>query len=233
MKFDVNQWSTKLLYLLLATDIIFIILHIIYTYTGLIPTIDVYTPLSLDIDRGYSEIFQYIKEYWIALILILLGLQKRSLLYLSWSLLFFYLLLDDSIQIHEKLGLIIGNRLTLSSKFGLRPQDFGEFAVSAAIGLFFLIIIATTYRFSDSQPKQASRYLIAMLFILAFFGIFVDMLDMAIATPIIKSWLATIEDGGELICMSFITGFVFLLPERSHSRHAKSRRLVMTNHNLH
>ena len=111
MKLDIKNRSSLLLYLFLATDLIFIIVHIIYK-SNQVPSL-AYAYYSIEEDKGYAELFQYIKEYWIALLLGFLAVQKRSFVYLGWSLLFFYILLDDSVQIHEKLGIIISSQLAL------------------------------------------------------------------------------------------------------------------------
>lgn len=219
MKLDINRWSIKLLYLFLATDIAFIIIHLLNAYTDLIPTPRT-LPKALffiDVDRGYAEIYQYIKEYWIALLLGLVAVRKRSFLYFVWSLLFFYLLLDDSIQVHEKLGYVISKKSGFTGWFGLRANDFGEILVSTMVGLFFLIIIATAYRFGDRFSRQACRYLITMLFILAFFGIFVDLIHMVVKFPPLDHFFIIMEDGSEMVVMSLIAGFVFLLPDQLHS----------------
>jgi hypothetical protein len=97
----------------------------------------------------------------------------------------------------------------------LRAIDFGELIVSACVGLFFLICIATAHRFSDRSSKQDSRYLILMLFVLALFGIVVDMLHIALQSPYWEPSLALIEDAGEMIVMSFIAWFVFNISEGS------------------
>lgn len=219
MQLNLKSTSKKLLYLFLVTDIVFIILHLLHAYF-----INVYFPLysdtlsnldfSLEQDRGYGEIFQYIKEYWIAILLGILARQRRSILYLGWSLLFVYLLFDDALSIHETLGHIIADKLSLSAAFNLRARDFGELLVSAFFGLFFLILIGTVYRFSESTSRKASKYLIKMLLALAFCGIAVDMAHMAIKS--IPSFLLVIlEDGGEMVVMSLIAWFVFVLPDLS------------------
>ncbi len=211
MKLDVNNDSLRLFYLLLATDVVFIILHILYLFTGIISK----SYFSIEQDQGYAELFQYIKEYWIALVLGLLAIQKRSPLYLGWSLLFFYLLLDDSLKIHERLGGIISNELGLSPAFKLRAQDFGEIIVSACVGFFFLIFIAIAYRFGDRMSRETSRHLIMMLFALALFGIVVDLIHIIVLqSPSLEPLLALVEDGGEMLVMSVIAWFVFLLPKR-------------------
>lgn len=211
VKLDFKNSSKSLLYLLLATDVGFILLHILHAQLGLTSN----RSFSLEIDRGYAELFQYIKEYWIAVLLGVLAVQKRSILYSAWSLLFGYLLIDDFMSIHERLGEFISTRLAFLPALNLRAVDFGELVVSACIGLFFLIFLTTAYRFGDRMSRQASRYLIKMLFALAFCGIVVDMIHIAVKIELLEPLFVILEDGGEMLVMSFIAGFVFLLPERS------------------
>lgn len=210
MKADLSNWSTRILYLFLATDLVFISLHLIHIYSGVAPN----PSFSLETDGGYAEIFQYIKEYWIALVLGFLALRKHSATYLGWSLLFFYILLDDSLQLHEKLGYRLSQQFHFFSGFNLRAEDFGELIISGSVGLFFLIFIATAYRYSDSLSRKISRYLIRMLFALAVCGIVFDMMHTALNFRILRTILALLEDGGEMIVMSVIASFVFFLPER-------------------
>ncbi|HBB30897.1 MAG TPA: hypothetical protein DDZ80_13055 [Cyanobacteria bacterium UBA8803] len=210
MQLNLTKRSRRLLYLFLSADIAFIIVHLIHVYT---PFAESYH-YSIEADRGYGELFQYLKEYWIVIILGLLAFKKRSILYLSWSLLFFYVLLDDAIQIHEQLGMRLSDVFAFSPKFNLRAIDFGELLVSATVGLFFLIIISTAYRFGDRISKNSSRTLIVLLLALALFGIIVDMLHQAIAIPALHPLIGLLEDGGEHVIMSIIACFVFLLPDR-------------------
>jgi len=168
---------------------------------------------SLAKDRGYAEVFQYIKEYWIGLLFLYLAIKRRNFLYLSWSLLFGYLLLDDSFQIHEKLGSKVGSYFEFSPMLGLRAQDFGELIVSASFGSGFLGLIGLTYYFSDSSIKRTCRCLLVMLLVLVFFGIVMDMVDIMVKSPVWSPILGTVEDGGEMLIMSVIAWFVFLLPE--------------------
>ena len=206
MKLDLKDNSIRLLCLFLATDLVFIILHLFYLYTDFVSN----SAFSLAQERGYAEILQYIKEYWIALLFGVLAVRQRSVLYLGWSLLFFYLLLDDSLTIHETLAEIITERLGLQAVFNLRAVDVGEFLVSAGIGLFFLFFLAISYRFAKGIPRQTSKYLIIMLFALAVFGIAVDMLHSLLRFSLFwEPLLAMIEDGGEMVVMSVIAWFVY------------------------
>lgn len=221
MKLAVSNWLIRLFYIFLATDIGFMILHLIYAYSSL----SLNPAFSIEQDHGYAEIFQYLKEYWIVLLVCFIAVQTRSFLYLIWSLLFFYLLLDDFFLIHEKLGEFLGQELALSNWLNLRARDFGELAVSATVGLFFLICLAAAYRFGDRLFRQISKCLIVMLFALAAFGIVVDMIHIVFESSAIDPIFTIVEDGGEMIVMSVIACFVFLLSERLHSNIPKSRSL--------
>lgn len=207
LSFRLGNFATILLYLLIATDSVFILIHCVHQFSSLLPN-DLF---SLERDRGYSEIFQYIKEFWITLLLGFLAIQYRSILYFGWSSLFFYLLLDDSLEIHEKLGRWFSLQLGFSNLFGLRSNDFGELLVSGFMGLFFLILLSTAYRSSERSFRKSSKTLILLLVILAFFGIVGDVLHTLAKGSSANDFFGILEDGSELIVMSAIASFVFEL----------------------
>lgn len=210
MKIDFNNWSTRLLCLFFATDLVFIAIHLIHIYTSFAPSY----LFSIEEERSYADIYQYIKEYWIVIGLGFVLLRNYSALYLGWFLLFVYVLLDDTVQIHEHLGLMISKNLHFLPSFNLRPEDFGELIVSACFGLFFLIFIGTAYRFGARLSRKISRSLIKMFLVLALFGIVFDMIHAATGSAILQPILGLLEDGGEQVVMSVIAWFVLLLPER-------------------
>ncbi|MBW4538808.1 MAG: hypothetical protein KME43_06615 [Myxacorys chilensis ATA2-1-KO14] len=201
------------------TDICFIVLHIFFlldVWSDLYPDPSS-NPYSIETDRGFAEFFQYMKEYWCVLLLGLIVVKKRSPLYLSWMLLFLYLLIDDSTSFHEEVGLYISNSLGFIPLFGLRGQDFGEVLVTASVSLFLLGYIAIAYRLGDHLFRKASKYLIAMLFALAAFGVLLDLIH--IMAPVeFSGKLGLLEDGGEMIVMSAMTTFVFVLSEQVKSK---------------
>lgn len=225
VKLKPSSWGVKLLCLFLATDACFILIHVIHPLSTPIP-VDPYSSLySIEADKGYAEIFQYVKEFWIALLLSFVAVKKRSLLYISWSLLFFYLLLDDSIQVHERLGLFIADKLRFSAMLNIRPNDFGELLVSAVVGSLLLASIAVAYRFGDQFFRRTSKYLIAMLLALAGFGVIVDILHVITKHPKIHIFLGILEDGGEMMVMSAITCLVLVLSEHSQTAASEAEPL--------
>src|SRR5918997_6396011 len=118
------------LLLLLSVDAAFIVVFIVsrVLYPG------EESNFGLEHESGYPAMFQYGEQALIVLLMALAAVRNRSLLYLCWSLLFLYLLLDDALIIHETLSAVVAQKLGFSSWLGLRPEDFGEIVVWAFFG---------------------------------------------------------------------------------------------------
>ncbi|WP_200246113.1 hypothetical protein [Lamprobacter modestohalophilus] len=204
MVLHLEKKSNRFLLLFLLADLVFILIHIGFNL-GLVTS-----PLfSIEEDLGYAEVYQYIKEYWIVLLLLTLAIGRGRFIYFAWSLLFAYLLFDDSLQIHERLGGYVADALQFLPILQLRPQDLGELVVSLLFGTLLFGTIGIAYLHADHIARQASKHLFALVLLLAFFGVVVDMLHIAIrwGEPF---WLL-IEDGGEMLIMSVIAWYVFQL----------------------
>jgi len=120
---------------------------------------------------------------------------------------FTYFLFDDALQIHELVGRHFANRLNFIPPLNLRLQDFGELIVYAIIGIFLFTIIIWAYSSSNVTFKKVSKNLLLLIFILAFFGIFIDMLQSALHKYIHEFGL--LEDAGEMFTVSVILWYVF------------------------
>jgi len=212
---DLVRDPDRFLTLLLLADAAFILLHLMHTF---FPELVGDYRFLLAKDRGYAEVFQYVKEFWIALLLGFLAIKRWNLLYIAWSMLFFYFLLDDGLQIHERLGSILVDNFGFRQGYGLRAQDFGELSVSILFGMIFFTFILVTHYLSDMQTRKISRYLFAMVVLLAFFGVFMDMVHIIVYkySTVLDIMGGTIEDGGEMLMMSIITWFVFHLNPTSN-----------------
>ena len=193
--------SNRLLFLLLITDFIFVVMHVVLIRIGFDPFL-----FSLQADLGLSEIFQYVKEFWIVILLVIAAIGCGKWVFASWACLFLYLLLDDSLQIHENLGVCLADYLSLEPFLGLRAEDFGEIMASMFFGGLLLLLVLAAYVFSDPRSKLASRRILYLVLCIAFFGIIVDMVHSAFPTI---PGLAVLEDGGEMIVMSLILWYVF------------------------
>lgn len=205
MEFDLEK--DKLLILLLITDLVFILLHILNVYTNLLNS----SYYLLSRDRGFAEFFQYTKELWIAVMFLMLGIKKKRGIFYVFSLLFFYLLVDDSFEIHESLGRFFGEMFQFQSLLGLRGVDFGELLVSGIFGFLFLTALVLLFALSDQITRRITFYLFVFMGMLALFGVVMDMVEVMVRNPDISKVLVIVEEGGEMLVMSVITWFVFRL----------------------
>ena len=196
------------LILLLSADVLFLSLHLVYLQTSLSLIDD--RGFWLEQERGYAEVFQYIKEYWTAMLMAWLALRCRQLHYIAWALLFLYFLADDSIQVHERIGFAIARRLELRHAFGLRAADFGELLVSGTIGALWLPLGLVTFIRAPSEVKGIGIRMVIIVSGLAAFGVVSDMLHQLTDKGGIASAVAgTIEDWGEMLVMSVGLSYVF------------------------
>lgn len=209
------RWSIFLLVLLIVADLAFFGLEILYSL-GLGSDYK----FSLGAERGYAEVFQYIKFFWIVLILVWFALKLYQPVYSVGALLFFYFLLDDSLEIHETIGEYIVEWYGVVPAFGLREQDFGELAVYALVAIIFLLAGWLAYRHSDAFARRVGLYLLLGVFMLAMFGAGADMLHSLLANqyPWTDTPLVILEDGGELIVLSIICWFVYSLAKQKFSQ---------------
>lgn len=207
-KFFNEKMAAWILRLLLAADILFIALHTIRFFKPPFPG----KFYSLGRETGYPEMYQNVKWLLIVILLIHVSKIRRSLSYPVWGLVFAYLFLDDTFQIHEKVGKYLADNFNFSPAFGLRPQDFGELAVSAVAVMILSPLVTWVYMNGDQAFKKVSRDLLMLILALVFFGIGVDLVHSAMAQiREVNFILLTIEEGGEMFVASLILCYVFLL----------------------
>ena len=195
---------TVLIVLLLVTDAGFIFLHII-NKLGFISS----GYFRLTQDMGYAEVFQYIKEFWIACLLGIIALRHKAASYVIWSLIFLYLLADDSLSVHETGGGLLVEALNIQPALNLRAQDFGELLVTAIAGGILFSMLFVAYYFATAPTRHVTHQLLLFVAGLAFFGVFVDMVHSAL--PFGNFFFGLIEDAGEMLIMSVIVGYCFAL----------------------
>ena len=217
-RFQETSASVFLLLLLLA-DCAFIFLHFLLSTPLLNSPL-----LSLKKDHGYPEVYQYIKELWIVALLLFILIKTRVVGYSVWVLVFLYILFDDALRIHERLGKYIAIKLEFTPFHGIRANDFGELAVSAVAAALLLTPMLLFYMRGANPFRQVTRHLLLLLLALAFFGVFIDMIHVPpeMGQTIKHSWGA-VEDGGEMIIMSLIAWYTYLLNIRNKNIGISSR----------
>ena len=212
--------STELCLLILillgSADFIFIVLHPVSKLGFLSEKFDITQ------EGGYGELFQYVKEFWCTILLLLVARQVRSAAYLVWALFFGFLLADDMLQIHEKGGELIAAHLNFVSGLGLRARDLGELTVTFAVAIVLFLALGLTYWHGAARFRRVSIDLLLLLLGLAFFGIAMDMLHVMIynveqlgnLASTLGEAIGLIEDGGEMLVMSLMVWYLFLVADQ-------------------
>lgn len=201
-----KTFSLTLLFILLGIDFVFMGLHVLKSL-GYMTDPNV----SVTQSWGYPEIFQYLKAGFVAGCFFWLGSKyKRPQLY-SWAVVFSYVLLDDSIEIHEFLGYRVGTFLENAGISG--GKTIGELFVFAVLG--FMVFIPLFYYYFRSNHrgiKIMSQDLFILFVAMLFFGIGVDVLhDMAETGTVLNGLLGLVEDGGEMLVMSVIVWYTWTM----------------------
>jgi len=196
-----------LLLLLMGVDLIFILVHAMHAWTPWMGG----AHFSLESESGMAAQYQYIKQVWLAACLALALIQTRNTAFFGWALIFAFLLLDDLLMIHERLGRLIAGSLELPAIFGLRPNDLGEVAAAAGIGCIVVTFVILAFRRGGEESRHLSADLLCLLVALAVFGVFFDVLHTIayFRAPALAQMFSMIEDGGEMLVVSIITAYVF------------------------
>jgi hypothetical protein len=199
--------ATRFLLLLLLGDLFFVILHIINEYTLQTSLFDVTA------DRKLPEIYQYFKFAAICLLLKHAAGKRTARQYYAWIAFFTYLLLDDSLRIHDKMEKVLAKLFTFEPMFGLTLKNYGELAVSAIAGSILLIPLLWAYLTGSRAFRAISHRLVVLIGLLVFFGVVVDV-GRGVVNIHIGMFMDLIEDGGEMIAASLITWYAFKVAAR-------------------
>lgn len=180
--------TNKVLCLLLASSSIFYFLIWIVSrseFKGILgngSNIEFIYLYNLASDKSYFEFFQYNLLLWCAIIALIISLKDDHKNTSFLSVIYIYLLLDDFLRIHDFLGPIYVEKILQINlnleyfKNWIRLKDISEITVWLIVGLVIMIFILIKYKsFSDSEKVYLYFNCIFWL-ILAFFGIFIDVI---------------------------------------------------------
>jgi len=194
--------STRLLVVFLATDLVFIVLEYGYGAAAGFPESDFW----LTKDWGYAETFQHAKELGIVLVFGLFVRRHPRLITLGWQVLFLYLLLDDALQIHERVGKFVAHRVHTA-------WESTDHVASAVFGLLILSLLGVGYYHAPAPLRKVSRHLLGLLFMLALFGVALDAVYQGVGR--VAPWLFrmgyVVEEAGELALISVLARYVHRL----------------------
>ncbi len=185
--------SLRLCLVLLALDLGFIVLHGTHVRYD-VPGSGLWL---LSRDQGFPELFQYLKEGAVIWLLVDLVRRHGGALYAAWAAVFAYLLIDDSLRVHERAGEALGSALNLGSRFGIDQRDLGQIIVSALAATVLLGLIWLAFGRDRSSARLLTAQLLVLSAALGFFGVVADSIDAI-------DLFGVVEDGGEMATVSLM-----------------------------
>ena len=208
----IQSGTSIFLLLVLMGDLAFIGLHVLLAWDSSSNSL-----FALGRDRGYAEFYQYVKFFWIIILLLIVAIRAKSVGYIAWILVFSYLLLDDALRIHELVGDRIGAGLGLRPYLGFRPKDQGQLIFAAIVAGLILSVLAFFYVRGSSNFRLITERLLLLVVAFALFSVVVDAMHTVTSPGTLGVLLGIAEDGGEMLIVSLITGFAFSLAARQKS----------------
>ena len=164
--------------------------------------------MSISGDWEMGEIYKYIKELTIVIIIFLLYKKRPSLTFISWGVLYGYVLLDDSMQIHERFGEIFEDIPDLIPSI-LSNQSLGELGASIIFGSIIFIGIFYGLFKSSPQDRIYTEIVIGLFGLLAFFSIGIDIFVSGFFSGYhARTIIHFIEDAGELFAITLTLLFM-------------------------
>jgi hypothetical protein len=203
--------------LLLCTDLLMIGLHLAHRSVQVRDRLPVVrsTAFNISHDLGLAESFGYVQLFWIVLLLGWLALLGHRRSYLPWSFLYGCLLVDDMFALHERFGASLVPDPDRVLVAGLRAQDAGELAVAAVLALVAGAPLVWGYRRGTARTRTTYRWLFGATVLLAAFGLAVDAVATALGSHRGLQVMHLVEDGGELLVVSAVLGYVLVLADRA------------------
>lgn len=192
-------------FLILGT-IVLIVIHLCHTYYGT-PASDFF---DIEVDNSLSELFLYVQELGIVILLYRLYRKQNNLLYLAWALIFAYVLIDDSLLLHERIGVFLVDYYGVENNYGVRGRDITEVLVQLVFGVPLVLFALWAHIFRGNQAARwVSMILFGFLALLVAFAVVLDWFHVKIMIIYLKPILGTIEDGAEMFIVTGILWFVF------------------------
>jgi len=201
--------ASLLLLLLISTDFVFIVLHIIIAILDPNPSL-----CNISGICAYMNIYHLIMLFWVIILFGYVLKSTRCSSYASWILMFTFFLFDDALRLHQSVGDRIAIIFDADLSLGL-PSRYFELAVLAIAGFVLLAVVAWAYFHGPHTFRKISIDILLFIAALVFFGLIVDLAEAIKLGPVVIFGLGFVEDGGELVVYSLILWYVFLLAMRN------------------
>ena len=196
---------------LFAIDVALILISSAISYAFLNGMIDTRPDLwNIDREWSVSETLNYLKCLTMALVFFAAYLRDKQFLLIVMSVTAVFLLADDSLQLHERLGSNFANTFKLQDEFGLRAYTYGHIVIWGGLGSIILLIIYRGWRTASSDLKKSLYPVFGYFFAIVFCAVGLDTLHELLDLPkIYKGIIGIFEDGGEMLFLTAMLRYVW------------------------
>tara|TARA_Y100000589_G_scaffold327792_1_gene370372 strand:- start:979 stop:1746 length:768 start_codon:yes stop_codon:yes gene_type:complete len=190
---------------------------------------DLFSP---GLDAGYFEHYQYILLLWCSILSSTLIFSKRLWGAVSIPIIYFYLFLDDSLQLHDRFyqniinNNYLGNLISVSEF--IRLKDFSELIYWSSVFLLLFLISLPGIIINNKEVKRFIFKNYKLYFLMAFFGIFIDYISANLAKLITfeshimllstRVFFIILEELGEISVIAFACIWLFNLNFRNNAK---------------
>lgn len=214
-----DRTSRRIAAVVLVANLAFIVAHCARYVATLLGASDGFFLIEhfelfrVDRDGSLAEWFLYLQAS--ASVALLLGIyfKTRQSIYAAWSLVFAFIVADDALLIHERLGHLLVNSVAVPALPGLRAVDSGELLIWAAAGIVLLAGLAWGFARSNDSARAASGLIAVAFAALVFFAMGIDMLHVGLVDAGTPAYLifALVEDGGEMLAIGLALAVALVL----------------------
>jgi hypothetical protein len=219
-KLQVDKKAQFIIAVILFANLFFIAMHgfiLLARYLGLFDDF-ISTHLSsprfrIDRDWSFAEWFNYLQTTTCAVLLLGVFRATRQPLYVAWALIFLFVVMDDSLKIHEGMASYLVGTFGVPALPGLRPHESGELIAWSVIGSVLVGILWWSIARSGRGARAAGGVLALAFAALIFFGIGIDMAHIAFTQTGtgLYALLGVLEDGGEMLSIALALALALLL----------------------
>lgn len=183
-------------------------------FDELISTLHLNSPrFRVDRDWSFAEWFNYLQTTMCVVLLLGVFRATRQPLYAAWALIFLFVVMDDSLKIHETGAFYLVSTFGVPALPGLRPHESGELITWSVIGSVLIGILWWSIARSGRSARAAGGVLGLAFAALIFFGVGIDMAHIAFfqTGTGLYALLGILEDGGEMLSIALAFALALLL----------------------
>ncbi len=173
---------------------------------------------NTNLDRSSIEVLGYLQVVAAVLAMLVVWRRGRGRVYAGWAVGLAVIVLDDALELHERVGSWLAQHVALPVVPGLLERDVGQLLTWAGLGAVSLLVLLATHRGSPAAARRDSWLLGGLVAVLMVFAVVVDMAHRPITavhdSGAVELLLMWVEAGGEVTTMTALLAFALHVERR-------------------